>query len=223
MSDLLPSVVVEAKSEHRATVIWLHGLGDSGNGFAPIVPALNIPDELGVKFIFPHAPNRAVTINNGMLMRAWYDIKSMDFNSRADMPGVLESAEQVKALIDAEIASGIPARDIVLAGFSQGGVIAYHLGLRLEEALAGIMCLSTYMAEPESLAQEHSQISRIVPIMVAHGSHDDVVPVTMGKAAFARVNELGYNAKWHEYPMQHNVCPEEVGHISQWLQKVLAP
>ena len=223
MSELIPSVVVDAKTTHRATVIWLHGLGDSGNGFAPIVPALNIPDALGIKFIFPHAPLRAVTVNNGMQMPAWYDIKSMDFNSRADMPGVLESSAQIKALIEAENAAGIATRNIVLAGFSQGGVIAYHLGLRYPEALAGIMCLSTYMAEPETLAEQHTQMSRIVPLFVAHGSQDDVVPVTMGKAAYARLNELGYNAQWREYPMQHNVCPEEVAHISQWLQKVLAP
>lgn len=223
MSDLIPSVVVEAKAAHRATVIWLHGLGDSGDGFAPIVPALQIPDALGVKFIFPHAPVRAVTINNGMAMRAWYDIKSMDFNSRADIDGVLESVELIKDLIQSEIDAGIAPRDIVLAGFSQGGVIAYHLGLRYPEALAGIMCLSTYMAQPESLAAEHSEISRIVPLFIAHGTHDNVVPITMGKAAYARVNELGYNAQWHEYPMEHNVSPEEVSHISQWLQKVLAP
>lgn len=137
MLDLLPSVVVEAPSEHKATVIWLHGLGDSGNGFAPIVPAFQLPDELGIKFIFPHAPVRPVTINNGMQMRAWYDIKSMDFGSRADIDGVRESAESVKALLDAEIAAGIPAHKIILAGFSQGGVITYHLGARYEHSLGG--------------------------------------------------------------------------------------
>jgi phospholipase/carboxylesterase len=221
MGELLPSVVVDAKHNHQATVIWLHGLGDSGDGFAPIVPALKIPDELGIKFMFPHAPVRPVTINNGMAMRAWYDIKSMDFGSRADLDGVKESAAQVEALIEAEIAAGIPPHKIVLAGFSQGGVISYYLGCRYSKALAGIMTLSTYMADGETLAAQMSELSRIVPIFAAHGTHDDVVPVAMGKAAFQQVVALGYNATWKEYSMQHNVCPEEVNDISNWLQKRL--
>jgi phospholipase/carboxylesterase len=222
MSELLPSVIVDAPSTHQATVIWLHGLGDSGNGFAPIVPALNIPDTLGIKFIFPHAPVRPVTVNNGMAMRAWYDIKSMNFNDRADLVGVKESAAQVKALIEAEIASGIPASKIVLAGFSQGGVISYYLGCRFPQTLAGIMTLSTYMADGESLGDERSEASLSTPIFAAHGRFDDVVPVAMGKAAFTQVEALGYQAQWQEYPMQHNVCPEQIGHISAWLQARLA-
>lgn len=161
---LLPSVVVNASAEHKATVIWLHGLGDSGDGFAPIAPELRLEPSLGVKFIFPHAPVRRVTINNGMEMRAWYDIKSADMESRADMEGVLESSEQVKQLIENEIANGIPAHKIMLIGFSQGGVIALHLGTRFDSTLAGIAALSTYMCAPDSLASEKHEANQQTPI-----------------------------------------------------------
>lgn len=222
MLDLLPSVVVEAPNEHKATVIWLHGLGDSGNGFAPIVPAFQLPDELGIKFIFPHAPVRPVTINNGMQMRAWYDIKSMDFGSRADIDGVRESAESVKALLDAEIAAGIPAHKIILAGFSQGGVITYHLGARYEHSLGGLICLSTYMAEPMLLPSEKTDAGVNTPIFAAHGTHDDVVPMNMGEAAYKSALQNGFAASWQTYPMQHNVHPDQIKDISAWLQARLA-
>jgi len=222
MLDLLPSVVVEAPSEHKATVIWLHGLGDSGNGFAPIVPAFQLPDELGIKFIFPHAPVRPVTINNGMQMRAWYDIKSMDFGSRADIDGVRESAESVKALLDAEIAAGIPAHKIILAGFSQGGVITYHLGARYAHSLGGLICLSTYMAEPMLLPSEKTDAGVNTPIFAAHGTHDDVVPMSMGEAAYKSALQNGFAASWQTYPMQHNVHPDQIKDISAWLQARLA-
>jgi phospholipase/carboxylesterase len=222
MLDLLPSVVVEAPSEHKATVIWLHGLGDSGNGFAPIVPAFQLPDELGIKFIFPHAPVRPVTINNGMQMRAWYDIKSMDFGSRADIDGVRESAESVKALLDAEIAAGIPAHKIILAGFSQGGVITYHLGARYEHSLGGLICSSTYMAEPMLLPSEKTDAGVNTPIFAAHGTHDDVVPMSMGEAAYQSALQNGFAASWQTYPMQHNVHPDQIKDISAWLQARLA-
>jgi phospholipase/carboxylesterase len=219
---LLPSVTIDAEGPHRATVIWLHGLGDSGNGFAPIVPALQIPASLGVKFIFPHAPMRAVTINNGMQMRAWYDLKSMDFGSRADLAGVLESVEQVTQLIEAEMAAGIPANKILLAGFSQGGVITYHLGCRFPHTLAGMLCLSTYMAEPQLLAEQKSDAGLKTPIFAAHGTHDDVVPMKMGEAAFHSAQQNGFDATWHTYPMQHNVHSQEIHDLSQWLQARLA-
>ena len=222
MLDLLASVVVDAPSEHKATVIWLHGLGDSGNGFAPIVPAFQLPPELGIKFIFPHAPVRPVTINNGMQMRAWYDIKSMDFGSRADIDGVLESVESVKALLDAEIESGIPAHKIILAGFSQGGVITYHLGARYQHTLGGMICLSTYMAEPLLLTNEKTEAALATPIFAAHGTHDDVVPVSMGEAAYQSALQNGFDASWRTYSMQHNVHPDEIKDISAWLQARLA-
>lgn len=218
----LPYVEVNPNQPAKAVVIWLHGLGDSGNGFAPIVPELTLPDELAVRFIFPHAPVRPVTINNGMEMRAWYDIKSMDFNSRADRKGVEESADLIQSLIETEVEKGIPANKIVLAGFSQGGVIALHLGTRYEHSLAGIMCLSSYMCEPNTLSAERHQANKNTSIFVAHGTHDDVVPMAMGNAAFKTLSDNGYPASWQTYPMQHNVCMEEIKDISTWLQGILS-
>jgi phospholipase/carboxylesterase len=217
----LPYVEVNPKSKARATVIWLHGLGDSGNGFAPIVPDLKLPDELGIRFVFPHAPTRPVTINNGMLMRAWYDITSLDFNNRADSQGVKESSEQVANLIEKEISQGIPANKIVLAGFSQGGVIALHLGTRYEKTLAGVMSMSSYMSESEKLIDEGHSANKNTPIFVAHGTHDDVVPIFMGNTAFKVLESNGYQATWHEYAMQHNVCMQQLNDISAWLQEKL--
>jgi phospholipase/carboxylesterase len=220
--NTLPYVEVNPSSTPLATVIWLHGLGDSGNGFAPIVPQLNLPDELAIRFVFPHAPMRAVTINNGMSMRAWYDITSLDFNNRADSKGVYESAALVEQLIDDEIAKGVPAERIVLAGFSQGGVIALHLGTRINKKLAGIMSLSSYMAESESLSSEAHEANRQTPILVAHGQQDDVVPLFLGNAAFKVLEHNGYPVEWREYVMQHNVCMQELNDISAWLQQRLA-
>ncbi|MCC2617542.1 carboxylesterase [Aestuariibacter halophilus] len=222
MSDSsLPYVDVLPDGDYDAVVIWLHGLGDSGNGFAPIVPELKLPSDHRIRFIFPHAPVRPVTINNGMAMRAWYDIVSMDFNHRADRQGVEESAYLVEQLIQAEIDRGIDPKRIVLAGFSQGGVIALHLGTRLSVPLAGIMALSTYMCAPESLANEAHPANRETPVLCCHGQFDDVVPVFMGKAAYQVLSENGYSAQWQEYPMQHNVCLEEIQAISAWLQQRL--
>jgi len=218
----LPYVEHNPSSTPNACVIWLHGLGDSGHGFAPIVPALKLPDSMSVKFIFPHAPERPVTINGGMRMRAWYDIKSLDFNSRADLSGVLESAAHVETLIQEQVDKGIPTDRIVLAGFSQGGVIALHLAPRFKHKLAGVMALSTYMCEPSLLAQEATDVNRDIPIMMAHGEQDEVVPIFMGNAAYKTLTENGFNATWQTYTMQHNVCMQEISDISVWLQKVLA-
>jgi len=217
----LPYVEVNPKSKARATVIWLHGLGDSGNGFAPIVPDLKLPDELGIRFVFPHAPTRPVTINNGMSMRAWYDITSLDFNNRADSQGVKESSVLVANLIEKEISQGIPANKIVLAGFSQGGVIALNLGTRFEKSLGGIMFMSSYMSEPEKLSIEGHTANKNTPIFVAHGTHDDVVPIFMGNAAFKVLESNGYQVTWNEYAMQHNVCMQQLTDISNWLQEKL--
>lgn len=222
MSDtLLPYVEINPSQTPTATVIWLHGLGDSGHGFAPIVPELQLPDSMSVRFVFPHAPERPVTINNGMRMRAWYDIKSFDFNSRADVEGVKDSAERVEKLIEAEITRGVPANRIILAGFSQGGVIALHLGTRFGTQLAGILALSTYMSEPGTLASQAHEANKSTSIMMAHGEHDEVVPIFMGNAAYQTLKENGYDASWHTYNMQHNVCMPELKDIASWMQKVL--
>ncbi|AGP80133.1 putative phospholipase/carboxylesterase family protein [Alteromonas mediterranea MED64] len=219
--QLLPCVEINPSTAPDACVIWLHGLGDSGHGFAPIVPELKLPDSMAVKFLFPHAPERPITINGGMRMRAWYDIKSLDFESRADLEGVKESAEQVEQLIKAQIESGIKAERIVLAGFSQGGVIALHLAPRFSQKLAGVMALSTYMCEPALLSSEALDVNRETPIVMAHGEQDEVVPVFMGNAAFKTLNECGFKATWQTYTMQHNVCMQELNDISAWLQKLL--
>jgi phospholipase/carboxylesterase len=222
MSDeLLPYVEVNPNQPHTATVIWLHGLGDSGNGFSPTVPALQLPSNSAIRFVFPHAPIRSVTINNGMEMRAWYDIKSVDFNQRADLEGVLDSCQQVTRLIEAEIAKGIPSERILLAGFSQGGVIVYHLGLRFEQKLAGILAMSTYMCAPKSLHSEASDVNKSIHIMSMHGTEDPVVPRFLGHAAYQQLYSLNYAIQWQEYQMDHSVCPQQIVDISRWLQQRL--
>lgn len=220
--ELLPFVEVNPDKQHNAVVIWLHGLGDSGNGFAPIVPQLNLPSESAIRFVFPHAPIRPVTINNGFEMRAWYDIKSMDFEDRADRGGVEESTQLVEQLIESEMAKGIPSERIILAGFSQGGVIAYHLGLRFQKKLAGLVCLSTYMCDNPADRDNWSDANKQTPIFSAHGVHDDVVPMALGKAAYDWLAKEDYDVSWKQYPMQHNVCLEQLHDVSRWLQEKLS-
>ena len=214
---------VDAKPSQptNAVVIWLHGLGDSGHGFAPIASQLPIDSKHNIHFIFPHAPERPVTINNGFVMRAWYDIKSLELDRRADEEGVIESAQQVEALIQQQIDAGIPANRIILAGFSQGGVVALHLGLRFGQRLAGILAMSTYMCSPENLKEQASDANRLVPIMQCHGTDDEMVPLFMGEKAKSTLQENNYTVDWRTYPMQHNVCPQQVGDIAQWINSVL--
>lgn len=218
---LLPFVEHNPATAANACVIWLHGLGDSGHGFAPIVPHLKLAEGLAVRFVFPHAPERPVTINGGMRMRAWYDLKSMDFNNRVDTNGVIESATQVEQLIDHEIANGIPASRIILVGFSQGGVVTLHLSTRTKLKLAGVIALSTYMNEPHNFATQQSDHNKATPFMVAHGQFDDVVPVDKGKQAFDKLIELGYDATWHTYPIQHNVDMNEINDIANFISAAL--
>ncbi|WMN58501.1 alpha/beta hydrolase [Pseudoalteromonas xiamenensis] len=212
---MLPFVEASAKGEHRATVIWLHGLGDSGHGFLPVANALQLPESLGVRFIFPHAPERPMTINGGMRMASWYDIKSLDLDKRADEQGVRESAEQVQVLIEQEIASGIAPDRIVLAGFSQGGVVTLHLAPRLPYALAGVMALSTYMCVPVKLNEEKQQAS--LNIFMAHGQKDNVVPLFAGELARDTLITSGYAPSWTTYAMAHEVCYDELADIRNWL------
>lgn len=219
-STLLPYVEVNPLNPPQACVIWMHGLGDSGHGFAPIVPELKLPPELAIRFVFPHAPERAITINGGMHMRAWYDIKSMDFNSRADMEGVLISASQIELLIQHIIDNGIPSERIVIAGFSQGGVIALHLLTHSQRRFAGVMALSTYLASTKEVLST-SQVNLTTPVMIAHGEQDEVVPVILGKAAHTSLTNKGYAPTWHSYRMQHNVCLDEIRDIREWLTHTL--
>ncbi len=214
----LSFVDVKPKGAVTAAVVWLHGLGDSGHGFSPIVPELKLPADHGIRFLFPHAPERPVTINNGYVMRAWYDIKTMDLQSRADEQGVRESAEAVKALLDELIASGIPSERIVLAGFSQGGVIALHMLPRLPYKIAGVMALSTYMCVPDKLKDEMTTLNKSTPVLVAHGTNDPVVPFSAGQQAFNTLKYAGFNVQWLDYRMDHSVCAQEVADLSRFLQ-----
>jgi phospholipase/carboxylesterase len=220
-TEILPSVELETAPNPTASVIWLHGLGADGNDFVPIVPELRLPESLRVRFVFPHAPVRAVTINNGMRMRAWYDIAATDLTNRADLAGVRESQAQLEALIERENARGMPSKRIVLAGFSQGGAIALYTGLRHRERLAGIMALSTYLIAPDKLADEASAANRGVPIFMAHGTADPVVRFQWAEASKRMLEAVGYAVEWHTYRMEHSVCLEEIQAIGAWLTKVL--
>jgi len=203
----------------EACVIWLHGLGADGHDFEPIVPELGLGES--VRFVFPHAPHRPVTINAGYVMRAWYDIATPRIDAEQDAAGIEASAAQVNALIAREVGRGVPPARIVLAGFSQGGAVALHTGLRRTEPLAGILALSTYLPVAERLASEAAP-DRRVPIFMAHGSDDPIVPVALGRDSRDRLIEAGYDVQWHEYPMGHSVCPGEVADIGNWLRQRLA-
>lgn len=218
---LLPFVDVKPSGQADAAVVWLHGLGDSGDGFAPIVPELRLPKSSGIRFLFPHAPVRPITINGGMQMRGWYDIKTWDLNDRADETGVRESATAITALLDKLIEQGIPANRILLAGFSQGGVIALHLLPRLPYKLAGVMALSTYMAVPGKLKEEMTGVNKSTAVLVNHGTHDEVVPYSAGQAAFNALKFAGFTVNWAEYRMDHSVCPQQIADISRFIQQQL--
>jgi len=221
MPDLLPAIELETAPGPVASVIWLHGLGADGNDFVPIVPELGLPPARALRFIFPHAPVRAVTINNGMRMRAWYDIAAADLNNRADISGVRQSTDQVEALIAREKGRGVAAAHIFLAGFSQGGAIALYAGLRHAERLAGILALSTYLVQADRLPAEAAAANRDVPIFMAHGTADPVVRFEWGLASRRALEANGNPVEWHQYPIEHSLCLEEVRAIGAWLAKVL--
>ena len=221
-TQLLDCVEVEPEAEANAAIIWLHGLGADGHDFPPIVPELGLPNGHGVRFVFPHAEPMPVTVNGGMVMPAWYDILGMDFERRVDEAGVRASAARIEHLVDRERKRGIASGRILLAGFSQGGAIALHVGLRSQEALAGIVALSTYIACDANLDEERSPANHEIPIFQAHGSMDPMVPMALGQAARERLEGLGYSVDWHDYPMQHQVCTEEIQALGAWLQERLA-
>ena len=222
MTEFLDCVVVEPGAEiAAASVIWLHGLGADGHDFEAVVPLLGIPPEMDVRFLFPNAPAIPVTVNNGIVMPAWYDILGMDFDRRVDEEGVRRSAQHVTDLIERERERGVAPEKIVLAGFSQGGAIALHLGLRYEARLAGILALSTYIACDGDLENERSDANQDVPIFQALGTMDPMVAYGLGTRARTRLTDLGYSVDWHEYEMQHQVCPEEIDAVGAWLRRVL--
>jgi len=212
------AITLEPASTATAAVIWLHGLGADGYDFVPIVEELRLPQSLAVRFVFPHAATRPVTINNGFVMRAWYDIKGLSREGIEDDVGIRESEAVVRELIDAQTARGVPTDRIVLAGFSQGGAIALQTALRYDRPLAGIMALSTYLPLRGAIAKEVSSANRAIPILMCHGTQDGVVIPQMGELSRDVLTELGYQVEWRTYPMQHSVCMEEVTDISRWLQ-----
>jgi len=219
----LETVEIETGPDPSCSIIWLHGLGADGHDFAPIVPELaaSLP---ATRFVFPHAPVRPVTINGGMRMRAWYDIVSFDRSPPKDREGIEASRAAVERLLSREEERGVASGRIVLAGFSQGGALALYTGLRLDRSLAGLMGLSTYLLYSNEMESALSAASKSVPVFVGHGTYDPVVPFIAGQHLTATLRGLGYQVEWHDYPMPHAVCPEEIAHIAAWLSaRLISP
>jgi phospholipase/carboxylesterase len=223
MSDpLLDYIELEAKNTHQASVIWLHGLGADGNDFVPIVPELGLPDGLGVRFVFPHAPVRPVTLNAGMRMRAWFDVHGLGRGGDFNREHLEVSARQLEALIQKELDRGIASERILLAGFSQGGAVVLYTGFRYPRRLAGILAISTYHPDlaPDSvrLTVESAEANRGLPVFLAHGELDPLIPLSLAERSRRAVEDAGYDVEWHTYPMAHSVCPDEIRDISAWIQ-----
>jgi phospholipase/carboxylesterase len=208
-----PAIIIEPNSPHRASIIWLHGLGADGHDFAPITTELQLPDSLGVRFILPHAPHRPVTINGGYVMRAWYDITHTDIGRTPDLGGIEESRQTVADLIDRELAAGIPPKRIIIAGFSQGSVIAIETVTHHQDILGGAIALSCYLARNVNL----TAATRPIPVFLAHGTEDTIVPHGLGLAARDALEKQGYAVEWHAYRMPHSVCQQEIMDIRRWL------
>ena len=223
MTSLLPYVELESASQPSAAVIWLHGLGADGHDFASLVPELDLSGCPPIRFIFPHAPSMPVTVNGGYVMPAWYDILGPNLISQQDAAGIQASERAIVALIAHEVARGIPAEHIVLAGFSQGCAMALHTGLRLPHRLAGIMALSGYLPLVDRLAAERHPANAQTPVFMAHGTQDPVVVLARGEASRDALATLGQPVQWHSYPMPHSLHPREIADISAFLAQVLGP
>ncbi len=222
MTELLETIEQETGPSPQWTVLWLHGLGADGHDFAPIVPELVRRDWPAIRFVFPHAPVRPVTINNGMRMRAWYDIVGMDFPNRADSEGVEASIAQVEALIAREQERGVPPDRLLLAGFSQGGAITLAAGLRREVPLAGLIALSTYLPGAEKAADAPGSAATRQPVFMAHGGGDPVIPLAYAERSAQVLQGLGFELEWHRYPMAHEVCAEEIRDLGDWMNRRFA-
>ena len=222
MSNFLESITIPPIKAAVGSVIWLHGLGSDGHDFADIVPQLALPQDLYLRFIFPHAPIRPITINANMQMRAWYDIYSLADFTREDAEGIVQTQQSINQLIEEEVSKGVPSNRIVLAGFSQGGAMALYTGLRYVKSLAGIIALSTYLPFAHQLAEKASVVNKQILIFMAHGDSDPVLPLTLGKQTFQLLNQLGYPTEWHDYTMGHQVCYEEIKAIGKWLTNLLS-
>jgi phospholipase/carboxylesterase len=215
-----PPVVINPQGAVSAAIIWLHGLGADGHDFEAIVPELGLPDQHGVRFIFPHAPMRPVTINGGVVMRAWYDVLGPDFKSREDEAGIRASAKDICELVEEQVRAGIPASRIVLAGFSQGGAMVLHTALRFPQRLAGVVALSTYLPLAATLEAEADPANKDVPIWMAHGVSDNIIPFSYGEDSRNLLQRLQYQVEWHAYPMAHGVCAEEIRDLALWLREL---
>ncbi len=220
MNEQADRIVVQPSGPVRASIIWLHGLGADGHDFEPVVSQLRLA-EVGVRVTLPHAPMRPVTINGGYVMRAWYDVMDVDLTRNPDAAGIRESSLLLEQLIRGEIDAGIPSQRIVLAGFSQGGAIVLHCGLRYSQSLAGIIALSTYLPLPDTLADETHKANQNTPIFMGHGEIDPIVPAFQGRRSAELLESMGYRVEFHGYPMPHSVCPQELLDFGGWLAAVL--
>ena len=215
----LTTIEIKPKSNHQYSIIWLHGLGADGHDFENIAPELQLKAESNVHFIFPNAPIQSVKINGGIKMRAWYDILEKSLERKVDIDGIYQSSNLVEQIIEQEMSVGIHSEHILLAGFSQGGVIALHTGLNYPHKLAGIVALSTYFPTLDKLVAQPSVANKTTPIFMGHGILDSVVNIDTGKAVYNKLTELQYNIQWHDYVMEHSVCIEEIHHISTFIDK----
>jgi phospholipase/carboxylesterase len=222
MDQLESPIELNPPGDVTASVIWLHGLGADGHDFESVVPALRIPDDAGIRFVFPHAPKRPVTINGGMVMRAWYDISPVPGGFRDQEADILESASLITRLIDNEVSLGVPPECIVLAGFSQGGAVALYTALNYTKPLAGVMALSTYLPMAGAIREWPQSRQCRVPVFQAHGLLDPLISVQRGREARDQLGAAGFNVEWHQYAMEHSVCNEEIADIAGWLLRVLS-
>lgn len=222
MPNSLSCITIPATATAKYTIIWLHGLGADGHDFESIVPELSLEHKARIRFIFPNAPIQAVTINGGMAMRSWYDILDASLDREVATDDIYQSSAQLKQLIDHEIEEGIKAEHILLAGFSQGGVIALHTGLRFPKKLAGIMALSTYLPTTEQLKTERTASNDKTPIFMAHGTMDSIIHPRIAKQAFNHLTAMNYSISWHEYPMEHSLCLQEIQDISAFINRVFS-
>lgn len=214
---MLPAIEIEPTGPHRSSIIWLHGLGADGHDFAPIATELMLPDTLGTRFILPHAPKRPVSINGGFVMRAWYDIAYTDLGRTPDLEGISASLQELEALIENEKKKGIPAKKILVAGFSQGAVLAMEAISQLQSGIGGAIALSGYLAKPEQIPEAKGQQH----LYMAHGTQDSIVPFALGIQAKTDLEAKGYIVTWNEWHMAHTVCAEEISAIRSWILETL--
>lgn len=201
-------------------IIWLHGLGATADDFVPVIPHLRLAQLPAVRFIFPQAPERPITVNGGYVMPGWYDIKGSDISDKEDLPGITESQQTLEALIDGQIARGIASENIIIAGFSQGGAVAYYTALRLKHKIAGVLALSTYLPFPQNALNEHTSVNVNTPVMAMHGLSDGIVMPGLGKSSADLMAKLGFEVQWQEYDMEHSVIPEQLADIGNWINRV---